>query len=145
MLPLFETFIEKTESCTSTVKTAVVQKQVDEVINKKNWKRLHVLFMGGGSDQKYRRGEGGFATGCDASSAPLDEVIESEIDRKDMRAFVKTLLQHGAPIKGLPGCKKSPLAVARETKQHDVISLLREHGVEDTSAAAREYKVSEWR
>ena len=108
-----------------------VQKFVDSAVKEKDWARLNVLFMGGGSDKKYKRGEGGLATGCDASLVPLDEVIRWNFGKAEKITFVKMLLRHGASVNGLPGCRKSPLEVARETKQSEISRILSPDGARD--------------
>lgn len=90
-----------------------------------------VLFMGGGSERKYKRGEGGLATGCNASLVPLDDVIRTDFERTEKVHLVKTLIKHGAYVNGVSGCKKSPLEVAHETKQFEVMRLLRQEGAHD--------------
>ena len=110
---------------TSSIQFNIPKNLIQNVINKavadRDWKRLHLLFLGGGGEKRYKKGSGGLATGCDASSVPLEEVIR--YDLPVLGKFINILLDHKAnanPPKG----RKSPLDVAIELDKIDVASIL---------------------
>lgn len=110
---------------TSSIQFNIPQNFIQTVINKavadRDWNRLHLLFLGGGGEKQYKKGSGGLATGCDASSVPLEEVIRNDLP--DLGKFINILLDHTAnanPPKG----RKSPLDVAIELGKIDVASML---------------------
>ena len=87
----------------------LIQTAVDKAVAEKDWQRLHLLFMGGGGEQRFQKGSGGLGTGCDASSVPLEEIIHC--DFKDLTDFISVLLDHkarGDPPKG----RENPIDVA---------------------------------
>lgn len=105
---------------------ALIQRAVDDAISKHNWERLCMLFAGGGGPYDACIGEGGLASGCDASQVPLDLVIAAKV--ADKLNLLSVLLEFGACVDGLPLCKKPPLLVALEMEEFDIASELISEG-----------------
>lgn len=114
---------------------SLIQRVVDDAISKQSWKRLHVLFLGGGGPYGACPGEGGLASECDASQVPLDLVILSQV--ADKTCLVSTLLEFGAPVDGLPQCEKPPLLVALENEEFGIATELIETGANVDCASER--------
>ena len=74
----------------------VIQRVVNKVVSEKDWKKLHLLFLGGGGKRNFKMGEGGLSMGCDASAVPLKEVIESNFP--DREKFISVLRDHKAEL-----------------------------------------------
>lgn len=117
------------ELCSKTI----IQRAVDDAISKQSWERLRVLFLGGGGPFGACPGEGGLASGCDASQVPLDLLITSQVAEKTF--LVSTLLEFGAHVNGLPLCEKPPLLVALEKEEFGVASELIEAGADVACAS----------
>ena len=108
-----------------TVPKPMVQELVKRFVEKKEWKKLYFLFIGGGGiELKYQYGDGGLATGCDASCVPLEQVVDSTISNVDVAKFVEVLIRNGAPPKGSPGCRESPLTIATRKRNQELIDVL---------------------
>lgn len=99
----------------------MIQTVIDKAVAEKDWKRLHLLFLGGGGEKRYKKVSGGLATGCDASSVPLGEVICNDLP--DLEKFINVLLDHKADANPPKG-KKSPVDIAIELGKIDVASIL---------------------
>lgn len=95
---------------------------------KKEWGKLHLLFLGGDSQRSYAKGRGGVATGCNAVIVPLNEVLESSVEGRDK--LIAVLLDHGALANGPHGCKKPPLSVAMEMENYHIAYILLKHGAD---------------
>ena len=106
------------ELCFSTI----IQRAVDDAISKQSWERLRVLFLGGGGPFDAFPGDGGLASGCDASQVPLDLLIASNVAEKS--GLVSVLMEFGARVDGLPSCEKPPLLVALETEEFSIATEL---------------------
>lgn len=127
---------------TSSIQYNIPLNFIQTVINKavadRDWKRLHLLFLGGGGEKQHKKGSGGLATGCDASGVPLEEVIRS--DFPDLAKFITVLLDHKAnanPPKG----RKSLLDIAIELGKINVASMLMDKSNKsETSANASKNK-----
>ena len=109
----------------------------------KDWHRLHLLFMGGGGEKRFRKGSGGLGTGCDASSVPLEEIIHC--DFKDLTEFISALLDHkasGDPPKG----RENPVDVAIQLDKFDVVNVLMDRckktePCQETTSTSKAHKV----
>lgn len=108
-----------------------MQNVINKAVADRDWKRLHLLFLGGGGENKYKKGSGGLATGCDASSVPLEEVIRNDLP--NLGKFINILLDHKANSNSPKG-KKSPLDVAMELDKVDVASMLKDGNVSSRSS-----------
>ena len=104
----------------------MIQTVINKAVTDRDWRRLHLLFLGGGGEKRYKKGSGGLATGCDASSVPLEEVIRNDLP--ELGKFINSLLDHKANADPPEG-RKSPLDVAIELEKIDVSSLLIDRNV----------------
>ena len=118
---------DSTTRATFKVPKTVTQRAVDFCIREGNWSDLYALFLGGGGAKKFKKDVGGLATGCDASSVRLNQVI-IEDNVPDLYKFVSTLLKHKAPIVHDDGKDESALDVALQRKKYDVAEMLIERG-----------------
>ena len=119
VIPFFP--VDGTSSIQFSIPKTLIQTVINKAVADRDWKRLHLLFLGGGGEKRYKKGSGGLATGCDASSVPLEEVIRNDLPV--LGKFINILLDHKAnanPPKG----GKSPLDVAMELGKIDVASIL---------------------
>ncbi|KAJ7371751.1 hypothetical protein OS493_023089 [Desmophyllum pertusum] len=110
-----------TSSIQYSIPQPIIQSAMNKAVADKDWNRLHLLFLGGGGQKQFKKGSGGLATGCDASSVPLEEVIRCAFP--DLKTFISILLEHKAnanPPKG----SKDPVDVAIELEKFDLVSLL---------------------
>ena len=82
--------------------------------------------MGGGGEKHARKGSGGLGTGCDASSVPLEEVVDC--DFPDLAKFISILLDHKANASPQKG-RKDPLDVAIDLEKFDVVNMLMDRRV----------------
>lgn len=127
---------------TSSIQYGIPKTYIQKVINKavggKDWDTLHLLFLGGGGQEQFKKGSGGLAMGCDASSVPLEEVISCNFT--DLGKFVSILLDHKAHDNPQEG-RKSALDVAIELKKMDVASVLMDRS--NTLVAGSQPKVTE--
>ena len=110
----------------------MIQNVINKAVADRDWKRLHLLFLGGGGEKKYKNGSGGLATGCDASSVPLEEVIRNDLPI--LGKFINILLDHKADANP-PRGRKSPLDVAIELGKIDVASILIDKNVKSGVSA----------
>ncbi|KAJ7371766.1 TPR and ankyrin repeat-containing protein 1 [Desmophyllum pertusum] len=110
-----------TSSIQYSIPQPIIQSAMNKAVADKDWDLLHLLFLGGGGQKQFKKGSGGLATGCDASSVPLEEVIRC--DFPDLKTFISILLEHKAnanPPKG----SKNPVDVAIELENVDLANLL---------------------
>ena len=102
---------------TSSIQFKIPKNLIQNVINKavadRDWKRLHLLFLGGGGEKKYKNGSGGLATGCDASSVPLEEVIRNDLPI--LGKFINILLDHKANVTSGVSASTSELPKVKES------------------------------
>lgn len=120
--------VDGTLGITCRVPRATVQKLIKDVCSKKEWDKLHLLFLGGDSQRSYAKGRGGVATGCNAVIVPVNEVLESSVEDQDK--LIAVLLDHGALANGPHGCKKPPLSVAMEMENYNIAYTLLKHGAD---------------
>ena len=124
-------FSEGALAITCRIPRPAAQKLIREICVKKEWDKLHMLFLGGDSQRLYQKGRGGVATGCDAVIVPLDQLLTSSV--KDRDKLIAVLLDHGAQPNGPLGCKTPPLSVAMEMEDYAIACMLLKHGA-DASA-----------
>ena len=108
------------------IPNTVIQTIIDKAVADKDWGTLYLLFLGGGGQRQFKKGSGGLAMGCDASSVPLKEIISC--DFPDLKTFISILLGHKAtdnPQKGT----KSALDVAIELEKFAVASVLMDSSI----------------
>lgn len=114
-------YADGTSSLQFNIPQNLIQTVIDKAVAEKDWKRLHLLFLGGGGEKRYKKVSGGLATGCDASSVPLGEVICNDLPV--LGKFINVLLDHKADANPPKG-KKSPVDIAIELGKIDVASTL---------------------
>jgi len=101
---------------------------IKDVCSKKEWEKLHLLFLGGDSQRSYAKGRGGVATGCNAVIVPVDQVLASSVQDRDK--LIAVLLDHGALANGPHGCKTPPLSLALEMEDYAIAYMLVKHGAD---------------
>lgn len=107
---------------TCTLSPQLLRSAIKEASEKGEWNKLRFLFLGTAASKTSR----GLAYDCDASSVPLDLLIQSDLDVTDLHTLVTLLLQRGASPTGLRGCVKAPLLVAMEMMKFPIaVTLLR--------------------
>ena len=85
-----------------------------------------MLYLGGGGPQRYSPGEGGLATGIDASGIPIELVFGAA--EKFRVPLIAALLENGASSNGLGKASKYPLELAMENEEYNmVVTLLQYH------------------
>ena len=99
---------------------------MDDAIEKENWERLRVLFLGGGGPYEACPGEGGLASECDASQVPLELLISSQV--KDKKDLVTALVDFGACVDGPLFCQKPPILAALEKEEFEIATKLIQEG-----------------
>ena len=117
-----------TKAVTVDIPKTLVTRLIREVVDKREWTKLSTLYLGGGGRALYPVGGGGFATGCDASAVPIEEVISSPVANRS--ALVSTLLKHGAHGSGSGRGNSTlvPLAVAIKERDLGLVEDLVKHG-----------------
>ena len=101
----------------------ILEKLSKQLTEKRAWDKLHVLYLGGGGPQRYSPGEGGLATGINASDVPIELVFEA--GEKYRVPLIVALLEDGAQPNGLQKRKECPLELAMEGEDyHLVVTLL---------------------
>ena len=121
-------FVEGSLGITCRIPRGTVQKLIKDICSKKEWDKLHLLFLGGDSQRLYAKGRGGVATGCNAVIVPIDQVLGSSVPDRDK--LIAVLLDHGALANGPHGCKTPPLSVAMEMEDYSIAHALLKHGAD---------------
>lgn len=120
---LFVIFVEDgTSSVTCSVPNPILENLVKQLVEKKTWDKLHVLYLGGGGPQRFSPGEGGLATGIDASGIPIELVLDAG-DRYRV-PLIGALLENGASSDGLGKREKSPIEQAMENEDYNMVVTL---------------------
>lgn len=91
-------------------------------MEKRTWDKLHLLYLGGGGPQRYSPGEGGLATGIDASGIPIELVFDA--GEKYRAPLIGALLENGASSDGLGKRDKSPIEQAMENEDYNMVVTL---------------------
>ena len=102
--------LEGTSAITAPVPSKLLEKLLSEVIKKKDWRKLRILYLGGGGPGSQPTGNGGMATGISASSVPLGEIIRSNVPERLI--LVSVLLKHGASANAIKESDTIPLMEA---------------------------------
>ena len=110
---------------TCSVSYNILTRLIKEVTLKREWEKLYLLFLGGGGQRQFIKGEGGVATGCDASEIPLELVMLSGTEIRSQ--LVPILLDSGASPNGLGKGRRSPLALAVDKEEYVVAAALLQH------------------
>ena len=137
--------LDGTSSISYSLPRTLIQTIVNQTVAKKDWEKLHLLFLGGGGKKQHKKGSGGLAAGCDASGVPLDEVMRC--DFPDLRTFISILLEHKANAYPQKGNGKDLVDVAIELEKFDVVSLLMDGnnkpGADDKTSASKLLQVKD--
>ena len=122
----FFIFLEDgTSSVTCSVPNPILETLVKQLVEKRTWDKLHVLYLGGGGPQRYAPGEGGLATGIDASGIPIELVMDA--GDKYRVPLIGALLENGACSDGLGKREKSPIEQAVENEDYNMVVTLLQH------------------
>lgn len=106
----------------------ILEKLIKQLVEKRTWDKLHVLYLGGGGPQRYSPGEGGLATGIDASGIPIELVFEA--GDKYRVPLVVALLDNGASANGLGKREKCPLELAVENENYNMVVTLLQYNAD---------------
>ena len=117
---------EGTSAITAPVPSKLLEKLVSEVIKEKDWRKLRILYLGGGGPGSQPTGNGGIATGINASSVPLGEIIRS--NEPERLTFVSVLLKHGASANAIEESDTVPLAEALRPPNLPLVEKLVQNG-----------------
>ena len=98
------------------------------MIERKEWDKLRVLFIGGGGPSRHTLGEGGLAPDIDASVVPLGEVIHHF--RSKQTLLMTTLLELGASANAIDGSTFIPLKEAIEKEDEALVEKLVQMGAD---------------
>ena len=107
-----------------------MEKLIKQLTERRAWEKLHVLYLGGGGPPRYSPGEGGLATGINASEVPLELVFEA--DDKYRVALIVALLKNGASANGLKNKREFPLQLALKARDYKLVVTLLQHGADAT-------------
>ena len=99
-----------------------------QVIERKEWDKLRVLFIGEGGTSRHALGEGGLATNIDASGVPLGEVIHHFPSKQT--SLISTLLELGASANAIDGSTLIPLNEAIEKEDETLVEKLVQKGAD---------------
>ena len=106
---------------TADIPSPIVKRLVREVVENRDWKKLGILYLGGGGRGSHPFGGGGLASGCDASEVPIELVISSQ--ETNPLDLVSALLKDGAHPDGLGNANVVPLT---EAIQQNNLTLVEE-------------------
>ena len=115
-------FLEATSALTASVPSQVLKKLTSNVIEKKNWHTLRILYLGGGGPTSQPIGDGGLATGIDASIVPLGEIIRSF--GSEGLPLVSVLLKQGSSANAIKGSNVIPLNEAMRLQDLPLVEKL---------------------
>ena len=119
-------FSEATSALTASVPSQVLKKLTSNVIEKKNWHTLRILYLGGGGPTSQPIGDGGLATGIDASIVPLGEIIRSF--GSEGLPLVSVLLKQGSSANAIKGSDVIPLDEAMRLQDLPLVEKLVHNG-----------------
>ena len=119
--------LEATSALTVPVPSQLIEKLTSSVIQKRDWHKLRILYLGGGGPTSQPIGDGGLATDTDASSVPLGEIIRST-DSGELLPLVSVLLKHGASANAIEGSTVIPLDEAMALKNLSLVEKLIHNG-----------------
>ena len=104
----------------------LLYKLVSDVIKMRDWHKLRILYLGGGGPTSQPTGDGGLATGTDASSVPLGEIICSDVPGR--LPLVSALIKHGASANAIEGSDVIPLDEAMRLRNLPLVEKLTHNG-----------------
>ena len=104
----------------------LLNKLTINVIKTKDWHKLRILYLGGGGPTSQPIGDGGLATGTDASSVPLGEVICSSVPER--LPLISALLKDGASANAIEGSDVIPLDEAMALQNLPLVERLVHQG-----------------
>lgn len=105
----------------------LIVKLTSSVIQKRDWHKLRILYLGGGGPTSQPKGDGGLATDIDASGVPLGEIIRST-DSDELLPLVSVLLKHGASANAFDGSAVIPLDEAMALNNLALVEKLIHNG-----------------
>ena len=97
------------------------------MIQKRDWRKLRILYLGGGGPTSQPIGDGGLASDINASSVPLGEIIRST-DSEELLPLVSILLKHGASANAIEGSAVIPLDEALRLQNLALVEKLIHNG-----------------
>ena len=112
----------------------LIEKLTSSVIQKRDWHKLRILYLGGGGPTSQPIGDGGLATDTDASSVPLGEIIRCT-HSDELLPLVSVLLKHGASANAIEGSTVIPLDEAMALKNLALVEKLIHNGANPCVAA----------
>ena len=115
-------FLEGTSALTAPFPSHLLKEVTNKVIERKDWDKLRVLYIGGGGPSTQALGRGGLATNIDASSVPLGEVIHHFHSKQPLLMFA--LLENGASANKIEGSQIIPLEEALKTEDLPLVEKL---------------------
>lgn len=104
----------------------MLKKLTSKVIEKKEWHKLRILFLGGGGPTSQPTGDGGLAAGIDASTVPLGEIIRSF--GPEGLPLVSVLLKQGSSANAIKGSDVIPLDEAMRLQNLPLVEKLVHNG-----------------
>ncbi|XP_068717953.1 TPR and ankyrin repeat-containing protein 1-like [Montipora capricornis] len=120
------TLDEGTSALTAPFPSHLLKEVTNKVIERKDWDKLRVLYIGGGGPSTQVLGRGGLATNIDASSVPLGEVIHHFHSKQPLLMFA--LLENGASANKIEGSQIIPLEEALKTEDLPLVEKLVQMG-----------------
>ena len=104
----------------------MLKQLTSEVIEEKNWNELRILYLGGGGPTSQAIADGGLATGIDASSVPLGEIIR--YFGPEGLPLVSVLLKQGSSANAIKGSDVIPLDEAMRLQNVPLVEKLVHNG-----------------
>lgn len=104
----------------------LLYKLVSDVVRRKDWHKLRILYLGGGGPTSHPTGDGGLATGIDASSVPLGEIICSNVP--EQLQLISSLIKHGASANAIEESDVIPLDEAMRLRNLPLVEKLIHNG-----------------
>ena len=99
---------------------------MNDVIKKKDWPTLKILYLGGGGPSFCPVGAGGLATNIDTANVPLGEVIHHLGLEEPL--LISVLIENGASVNAIEGSDVIPLNEAMEKDQLALVETLVNNG-----------------
>ena len=99
---------------------------LNDVIKKKDWHKLKILYLGGGGPSFLPVGAGGLATNINTANVPLGEVIHHHGLEEPL--LISVLVENGASVNVIEGSDVIPLNEAMEKEQLPLVETLVQNG-----------------
>ena len=119
---------------TAPISSHLLTNLATQVIERKEWDKLRVLFVGGGGPSRHALGEGGLAPNIDASVVPVGEVIHHFSSKQT--SLIITLLELGASSNAIDGSTFIPLNEAIEKEDETLVEKLVQKGADCSVASS---------